>query len=81
MDHAFTCPCGGYPTARHDTLRDFLANVLTEVLPDVETEPVLLPHEGEDLPGRTANRSREARLDIRARVSGRGSRTPSLMFG
>ena len=66
MDHAFTCPCGGYPMARHDTLRDLLANVLTEVLPDVETEPVLLPHEGEDLPGCTANRSREARLDIRA---------------
>ena len=33
----------------------------------METEPTLLPYEGEDLPGRSANRSAGARLDIRAR--------------
>ena len=66
--HAFTCPAGGYPSARHDEIRDLLANVLSEAgLKDVETEPQLLPFEGEDLPGKSANRSVEARLDIRAR--------------
>ena len=54
--------------ARHDQLRDLLAGVMSEVLPDVQREPVLLPYEGENLPaGRTANVDREARLDIRAR--------------
>ena len=66
--HAFTCPSGGYPAARHNQIRDLLAGVLREVLPDVECEPVLLPFEGERLTtGRTANTAREARLDIRAR--------------
>ena len=66
--HAFTCPAGGYPSARHDEIRDLLADVLCEAgLKDVETEPSLLPFEGEDLPGKSANRSAEARLDIKAR--------------
>ena len=65
--HAFTCPAGGYPRARHDEIWDLLADVLCEAgLKDVETEPSL-PFEGEDLPGKSANRSAEARLDIKAR--------------
>ena len=66
-DHALTCPCGGYPIARHNEVRNILADTIREVLPDVELEPALLPYGGEDLNGRTANRSQEARLDIRAR--------------
>ena len=66
-DHAMTCPCGGYPAARHDQVRDTIADVLREVVRDVEVEPHLLPCDGEALAGRTANRSPEARLDIRAR--------------
>ena len=66
-DHALTCPCGGYPIARHNEVRNILADTIREVLPDVELEPVLLPYDGEDLNGCTANRSQEARLDIRAR--------------
>ena len=65
-DHAMTCPAGGYPTARHNHLRDVLAGIIREVVHEVETEPVLLPWEGESIIGRTANRSTAARLDIRA---------------
>ena len=65
--HALTCPTGGYPSARHNELRDLLAGVLQEVLPDVEVEPHLLPLHGEDISAVSANRQPEARLDIRAR--------------
>ena len=67
VDHALTCPSGGYPTARHNEVRDFLADVLRSVCADVEVEPQLLCYNDETLAGRTANRSSEARLDIRAR--------------
>ena len=67
VDHLFVCPAGGYPSARHNERRDLTANVMQEALPDVEIEPRLLPFQDEDLGGRTANRSCNARLDIRAR--------------
>ena len=55
MRHALSCPTGGLPSVRHDEIRDTLANILTEVCPDVATEPML--PSGND----------EKRLDIRAR--------------
>ena len=64
--HALTCPTGGYPSARHDEVRDLLAGVMKELLPDVETEPRLQPLQGENLKT-SCNQSQEARLDIRAR--------------
>eukprot|EP00731_Ephydatia_muelleri_P019008 Em0011g1048a len=30
-DHALTCPTGGFPSVRHNNLRDFTANLLTEL--------------------------------------------------
>ena len=65
--HAMTCPAGGYPTARHNEVRDVICGIMKEVAADVQTEPTLSPYEGESLHGRTANRAGEARLDIRAR--------------
>jgi len=65
LDHAMTCPTGGYPTARHDEVRDVIAAALAEVTTDVKVEPILLPFQGEALPGKTANRSVDARVDIR----------------
>ena len=35
VDHALNCPTGGYPTLRHNKLRDFTAEILSEVC----TEP------------------------------------------
>ena len=67
IDHAMSCPAGGYPTARHNEVRDLLAEILSETCPEVEIEPVLTPLEGEVLHGRMASTAQEARLDIKAR--------------
>ena len=67
--HALTCHTGGYTVARHNEVRDLIADLIREAgIPDVETEPKLLPCNGSDIPGgRSLNRSDEARLDVRAR--------------
>ena len=67
MDHAKTCHTGGFPTIRHDEIRDITATLLTEMCHNVATEPPLQPLSGEVLNHRTANREDGARLDIRAR--------------
>ena len=67
IHHAFVCPAGGYPSAKHNELRDLLAAALGEVVSDVELEPRLLPLTDESLPFRTCNWDAEARVDIRAR--------------
>ena len=66
-DHTMTCPCRGYPITQHNEIRDVLAEVMSEVIYDVEVEPQLLSYAEEDLSGRTANCSSEACVDIRAR--------------
>ena len=43
VDHAFTCPRGGYPTLRHNESRDIIAQLKSEVYPYVATEPTLQP--------------------------------------
>ena len=78
-DHAHICPCGGYPIARHNEVRDVLAGAVSEAVRDVDTEPVLLPYDGEDLPGRSAPKKLVSTSGLRA--SGRGSRMLFLMFG
>ena len=55
LDHACTCPCGGYSAAQHDEIRDLIADVMHDALRDVEVEPQLLPVEDEELSGRTTN--------------------------
>ena len=67
LDHAAVCPTGGYPSLRHNEIRDLLAEVFSAVISDVRIEPTLLPLTGESLDCATANRSPEARLDICAR--------------
>ena len=62
-----SCHMGGFPTKRHDEIRDITATLLTEVCHNVATEPPLQPLSGETLNYRTANRDDGARLDIRAR--------------
>ena len=61
---------------RHSDLRDFTANMLSEVCKDIEVKPKLAPLTGEDLDSRTAKTTNEARLDIRGRkVWERGQQT------
>ena len=66
VEHAMCCPRGGFPTLRHNEVRDLLADLMTEVSGNVATEPLLLPVTSETFSARTTNTSDEARADIRA---------------
>ena len=66
VDHAFTCPHGGYPTLRHNEIRDITAQLMSEVCPNVATEPTLQPVTNERFFHRSANTETGARLDVRA---------------
>ena len=66
VNHALTCPTGGFPSLRHNEICDLTAGLLREVCHDVQTEPYLQPLSGETLAGRTANTAPEARLDVSA---------------
>ena len=66
-DHAMICPMGGFPTIRHNELRDITASLLSNVCHNVSTESRLQPLSGESMTHRTAITTDEARLDIRAR--------------
>ena len=66
VDHAFTCPHGGYPTLRHNEIRDITAQLMSEVCPNVATKPILQPVTNERFFHRSANTETGARLDVRA---------------
>ena len=61
------CPKGGFPTIRHNELRDITASLLSEVCHNVATEPLLQPLSGESLIHRTTITTDDSRLDVRAR--------------
>ena len=65
--YALSCPTGGYPSIRHNKLRDITADLLKEVCSDVTVETPLQPLTGEGLSMITSIRGEEARLDISAR--------------
>ena len=65
-DHALTCPTGGFPSVRHNDMRDFTASLLTEVCTDVCIEPPLQALTGELLSHETSNSEDVARLDVSA---------------
>ena len=62
-----TCPSGGYPTARHNEVRDLIASTMEGVFHNVEIEPLLLSYQNEELPGPTVNCTQVALVDIKAR--------------
>ena len=66
VEHAFTCPHGGYPSLRHNEIRDITAQLMSEVCPNVATEPTLQPVTNERFYHRSANTESGARLDVRA---------------
>ena len=61
------CHMGGFPTIRHNEIRDITASLLTEVCNNVATEPALQPLNGESMTARSANTDDGAGADIRAR--------------
>ena len=64
--HALSCPTGGYPSIRHNEIRDVTAGLLKRVATNVSVEPHLEPLSGEQLSLRTAIRADAARLDVAA---------------
>ena len=66
VEHALTCSVGGYPTLRHNEVRDFTASLLSNVCHNVTVEPHLQPVEGEVFLHKTAITDDNARLDIAA---------------
>ena len=66
VEHALSCPHGGFPSSRHNELRDITAELMTEVCHNVGIEPTLQPITDERLVHRTANRQDGARLDVAA---------------
>ena len=64
--HALLCPTGGYPSIRHNEVRDITASLLMEVCHSVSIEPHLQPITGESMSHRTANTDDQSRLDIAA---------------
>ena len=59
------CPFGGFPTIRHNELRDIIGNLLSEVCSNMAIEPSLQPLSGEVLLSWTTTTSQEAWSDIR----------------
>ena len=64
-EHALSCPKGGFPSIRHNEIRDLTANLLTEICNDVRVEPDLQPVPPGALPA-NCNNAVGARLDIAA---------------
>ena len=57
------CSKGGFPTIRHNEVRDLAADLLTEACYDVEVEPKLQELTGEHMHLRSANTEDGARLE------------------
>ena len=67
VSHALSCKKGEFVTLRHNEIRDITSKLLDEVCVNVRNEPSLFDLNGdEQMQHRTANRSKEARLDISA---------------
>ena len=49
VEHAISCPCGGFPSICHNEVYDSTASLLSEVCCDVGVEPALLPLDHEPL--------------------------------
>ena len=64
VEHAINCPTGGFPTMRHNELRDFIASLLSEVCHNICVEPHLQPLTGETFPLASVNVEDGARLDV-----------------
>ena len=67
VEHALSCPTGGFPIIRHNEIRDITASLMTEVFHSVSLEPLLQPLTGEQLSMKSTVTTDEARADIQAR--------------
>ena len=65
--HALNCKKGGFIHERHDSIKNTLTVLMSNVCNDVEEEPHLIPITNEVMDNRTVNSQDDARLDIKAR--------------
>ena len=70
VEHVLSCPHGGFPSIRHNEIRDITANLLTEVCNDVCVKTDLQEITTEELSGRLGITTEGARLDILPMVFG-----------
>ena len=66
VNHAMVCHKGGYPTLRHNEIRDLSADLLKEVCHNTCIEPALQELSGESFQLRSANTEVGAHVNIRA---------------
>ena len=66
VEHMLSCPRGGFPTIRHNEIRDITANLLSEVCSNVRVELELQEVTTEEFSGQSAITTNGARLDIAA---------------
>ena len=66
VDHALSCAKGGFPTLRHNELRDLTAILLTEICSNVTVEQSLQKLNGETFSGSSVNTNDGARVDVAA---------------
>ena len=64
--HAMCCPRGGFPTTRHNEVRDLVGNQVSDVCNGVAIEPQLAPLSGEVFLAASTNTADDARVDVRA---------------
>ena len=61
------CKKGGFVCNRHDIIRDLLTVCLNKVCTDVQDDPHLVPLLNEKFTLKSANKTDEAKLDIKAK--------------
>ena len=66
VEHALSCLKGGFPSLRHNEIRNITATLMSEVCHDVSIEPPLQPLSGEHLDHASARTIDGAHLDIAA---------------
>ena len=79
VEHALSCPTGGFPIIHHNEIRDITAR-MTKVCHSLSVEPLLQPLTGEQLSTKSAVTTDEARADIQARGFW-GDRKQQAFFG
>ena len=70
LEHVISCPTGGFPSIRHNEIRDLTATLLTEVCHNVVIEPDLQPLGGQVMSNDSANVQEDAWPDIAANEGG-----------
>ena len=66
VECALSCPKGGFPSIRHNEIRDYTAYLLSEICINVSVEPHLQPITGEFHTSASTNFQDGARLDVAA---------------